>query len=154
MMPYQQHLQAQQLQPGYPKRRQSSSPGGFNRVASGGELALESSTGLSQILNQPLSQGHVSWSPQAPIYAGLPQIQQPPPMLQHFKQQLSSLQIPSLQHNLSGALKLPSPRIPGMTDILVSDSIKHELVDQGEGSQFSPSTQVRKQNQRSWGYSE
>lgn len=112
MMPYQ-HVQAQQLQPGYErlaKRRQSSSPGGsnrgdrFERVASdtkpGGEIALDSSTsaaGLSQILSQPLSQGHISWSSQAPNFAGLPQVQQPP-MLQHFKQQLSSLQIPSIHH--------------------------------------------------------
>lgn len=119
MIPY----QAQQLHPGYPKRRQSSSPGGFNRLANSGESAIDSSsgglsqvlnqplstglsqvlnqplsTGFSQVLNQPLSQGHVSWSPQAPLHAGLSQIQQPPPMLQHFKQQLSSLQIPSLQH--------------------------------------------------------
>lgn len=45
----------------------------------------------------------------------------------------------------SGALKLPSPRIQGLVDISVSDSIKHELDDQGEGSQFSPSRRKRKQ---------
>lgn len=110
MMPYQ-HVQAQQLQPGYErlaKRRQSSSPGGFNRadrferVASdakpGGQIAMESSTtGLSQMLSQPLSQGHTSWSSQTPNFSGLPQVHQPP-ILQHFKQQPSSIQIPSLQH--------------------------------------------------------
>ena len=112
VMPYQ-HIQAQELQPGYErhaKRRQSSSPGGSNRgdrfdcvacdAKPGGEIAIQSSTvtdGLSQILNQPLSQGHISWTAQAPNFAGLPQVHQPL-ILQHFKQQLSSLQIPSLQH--------------------------------------------------------
>lgn len=100
------HIQAQQLQPGcerLAKRRQSSSPGGFNRgdrFERVGEMATESSIvtdGLSQILNQPLSQGHLSWSSQTPNFASLPQVHQPP-ILQHFKQQLSSLQIPSLQH--------------------------------------------------------
>jgi len=111
MMPYQ-HVQAQQLQPGYERlanRRQSSSPGVSNRgdryervagdTKPGGEINQESSTsttGLSQILSQPLSQGHISWSSQAPNMAGLPQIHQPP-ILQHFKQQLAALQIPSVQ---------------------------------------------------------
>jgi hypothetical protein len=45
----------------------------------------------------------------------------------------------------SGALKLPSPRIQGLIDISLSDSSKHELDDQGEGSQFSPSRRNRKQ---------
>lgn len=173
VMPYQ-HSQAQQTQLGYErfaKRHQSSSRGGsnrgdrFERVTSdakpGGELAIESfavADGLSQILNQPLSQGHMSWSSQAPDFAVLPQVHHPP-MLQHFKQQLSSLQIPSLQHNSlyvrdSGALKLPSPRIQGLVDISLSDSSKHELDDQGEGSQFSPSRRNRKQNQRSWGFND
>ncbi|KAG0553922.1 hypothetical protein KC19_12G050000 [Ceratodon purpureus] len=172
-MPYQ-HVQAQQLQPGYEKlakRLQSSSPGGsnngdrFERVASdakpGREVAMDSSPvtdGLSQILNQPLSQGHMSWSPQVMNFADLPQVHQPP-VLQHFKQQLSSLQIPSLQHNSlyardSGALRLPSPRIQGLVDISASDSTKHELDDQGEGSQFSPGRRRRKQNQRSWGFND
>ena len=99
-----------QLQPGQEKlsrRRQSPTIGGSKKgdrsatdTKAGGETGLEVpsvATGLPQLLNQPLSQMQMSWHPQAPNFVGIPQVHQPP-VLQHFKQQLSSLSIPSLQH--------------------------------------------------------
>lgn len=109
-----QHLQAQGQQqqvglerPG--RRRQPSSFAGSKKgerleqlssVEVGQDLfsgELDMKAGLLQLVGQPVSQGHMGWHPQAPNFTGLPQAQQPPPVLQHFKQQLSSLQIPNLQ---------------------------------------------------------
>ncbi|XP_073385407.1 uncharacterized protein [Physcomitrium patens] len=172
MMPYQHNIQVQQLQPGYErsaKRRQNSSPGESNKgdrfeaVASdtnpGGQIGVESRTstiGLPQMLSQPLSQGRMSWSSQAPSFVGLSQVHQAP-MLQHFKQQPSSLPIPSVQHRFYGkdsrTVKLPS-QTHEHADMSVNDSIKHEINYDGEDSQFSPSRRKRKQQQRSWGFHE
>ncbi|CAM6026139.1 unnamed protein product [Sphagnum balticum] len=166
-----QHLQAQGQQqqvglerPG--RRRQPSSFAGSKKgerleqlssVEVGQDLfsgELDMKAGLLQLVGQPVSQGHMGWHHQAPNFTGLPQAQQPPPVLQHFKQQLSSLQIPNLQQQSSlaresGTPKLLHPRIEGFGELPMSDSIKQEIDDHGEGVQMSPGKRKRKQ-QRNW----
>lgn len=84
-----QQSQFQHLQPGFEKlarRRQLASDAMV--VGDLGSDAASLTAGLSQMPNQMLSQGHMSWNAQAPNFAGFLQTHQPTVLQQRYKQHL------------------------------------------------------------------